>query len=242
MALIADFLRSVGQLGDGRFVWVLIKALLLTVLLLLAVGTGAVWFVGTLPTSLGDWPWVGEVSLPSLGLQGVTALGLIVASPFLMIPVAAIFVGFFLDDIADAVERRHYPHLPPPRRIGWGENILTALRFLALIVVLNLVALIPYLVLLFTIPPLALALMIVVNGYLLGREYFELVAARRMPMREVHAVRRRYGFRTWFAGCLMAAALAVPLMNLLIPLLGVATITHQYHRLTGSGRPLERTA
>ena len=29
----------------------------------------------------------------------------------------------------------------------------------------------------------------------------------------------------------MAAALTIPIMNLVIPLLGVATITHQFHRL-----------
>ena len=90
MALIGDFLRAVGQLTDPRFLWVLIKALGITLLLLFALTSGVVWLVGLLPTSLGEWPLVGEVELPSIGLQGVTLLGMIFASSFLMIPIAVL--------------------------------------------------------------------------------------------------------------------------------------------------------
>ena len=95
----------------------------------------------------------------------------------------------------------------------------------------NLMAAIPYLILMFTIPPLALAMVFGINGYLLGREYFESVAARHIPVAEAAALRRRHWAKTWLAGTLMAIPLTVPVMNLVIPVLGVATITHQYHRL-----------
>lgn len=231
MALIGDFFKAVGQMVDPKFLWVMLKALGLTIGLLVAIGAVAVWLIGFLPTSLGEWPWIGEVPLPTAALQGLTVIGLVFASSFLMIPVAAIFVGFFLEEIADAVEARHYPGLPPARDISLGETIGASAKFLGVVIGVNMLALIPYLILLFISGPGVLLLAWAVNGYLLGREYFELVAARRVSPREVTGLRGRNSGRTWFAGFLMAAALTIPIMNLLIPLLGVATITHQFHRL-----------
>ena len=231
MALIGDFLRAVGQLTDPKFLWVLIKALGITLLLLFALTSGVVWLVGLLPTSLGEWPLVGEVELPSIGLQGLTLLGMIFASSFLMIPIAAVFIGFFLEEIADAVEAKHYPGLPEARDIAISEIIATSVKFFLIVIGVNLLALIPYLILLLLSGPLALILIYAVNGYLLGREYFELVGLRRLDPREVTRLRAKNGGRTMLAGGLMTAALSIPIMNLIIPVLGVATITHQFHRL-----------
>jgi CysZ protein len=72
-----------------------------------------------------------------------------------------------------------------------------------------------------------------VNGYLLGREYFQMIAMRRMGKSEAKAARKRHRWAILAAGTLMAAPLSIPLINLLIPVLGVATFTHLYHRLEG---------
>ena len=69
------------------------------------------------------------------------------------------------------------------------------------------------------------------NGYLLGREYFTLVAQRRIGRGEAKALWRANRARIWGAGILMAAPLSIPLINLLIPVFGVATFTHLFHRL-----------
>lgn len=231
MALIGDFLRALGQMTDRRFVGVFLMAIGLTVLLLVLATIGAGWLAAFVPTDLGDWPLVGPVTLPVEAIQGLAVGSVLVGSVFLMIPVAAIFVGFFLDRIADAVETRHYPDVradPPGTLLG---DILEALRFTGVVIGVNLLALIPYLVFLVLFPPLGLALIYGVNGYLLGREYFELVAVRHMTGAEARALRKRYRWRIWFAGVLMAVPLTIPVMNLVVPVLGVATITHQFHRL-----------
>jgi CysZ protein len=44
----------------------------------------------------------------------------------LMVPVASAFISMFLETIAAAVERKHYPHLPPARSIGFVEGLLDA--------------------------------------------------------------------------------------------------------------------
>ncbi|MEM6624947.1 MAG: EI24 domain-containing protein [Pseudomonadota bacterium] len=231
MALIADFFRALGQAFDGRFLGVLLKAIALTLALLLGLTVLTGWLASFIPTDWGEWPLIGQVTLPIEAFQGLAVGAVLFASSFLMIPVAALFVGFFLDEVADAVEAKHYPNLPEPRRGTFLQDIGAALRFFLAVVGVNLLALIPYLIFLFLIPPLAIALVFGINGYLLGREYFELLAARHIPVREAETLRRRNWGKVWFAGILMALPLTIPIMNLIVPVLGVATITHQYHRL-----------
>ncbi|MEM9061547.1 MAG: EI24 domain-containing protein [Pseudomonadota bacterium] len=226
MSLIGDFLRAVGQISDRRFLLVFLKALGLTIVLLLGMSVGAGWLASFIPTDLGEWWLIGRVELPSLGLQTLAVGAVLIASSFLMIPVAAMFVGLFLDEIADAVETKHYPQLPEPRRSGLFADIVTSLRFTGLVIVLNLLALIVYIL----SGPLAPIVFIALNGYLLGREYFEMVAARHLPAGEAATLRKQNFWRTWFAGTLMAGPLVIPVMNLIVPVLGVATITHQFHR------------
>lgn len=229
--LIGDLLRVFRQLGDPRFLWVILKALLLTILLLLGLAAGAVWAVSFIPTDLGEWWLIGQVSLPSIAPQGLALGFVLLASIFLMIPVAAIFVGFFLDEVVEAVERKHYPGLLPADAPGFLASLGSALRFLAVIIAANLLALIVYLL----AGPLAPLVFYALNGYLLGREYLELVASRHLGLEAGIRFRRRYWARAWAAGVLMAVPLTIPVMNLVIPVLGVAVFTHQFHRLRRQG-------
>jgi CysZ protein len=148
-----------------------------------------------------------------------------------MVPVASAFTGLFLDEVAEAVEERHYPQLPPANAANWGEAMKDSVSFLGVIVAVNLIALILY----FFVGPFAPLLFWVVNGYLLGREYFQLVAMRRVGRKEAIAARRRHMPRIWLAGTLMAAPLSIPIVNLFVPILGAATFTHFYHRLETPG-------
>lgn len=157
------------------------------------------------------------------------AVGLmLLLSVVLMVPVAAGVVGFFLDAIAAAVEARHYPALPPATDLPLGQQIGDALRFAAIVLGVNIVAFALYL----AFPPLAPAVFLLLNGYLLGREYFQLVAARRLGFEAAGRMGKRHFWRIWLAGILMAVPLTVPVLNLLVPIFGVAVFTHQFHRLS----------
>lgn len=226
MGLIGDFMRALGQVSDPRFLGVLLRALGLTVALLAAFAVGAVWLVGFLPATL-ELPLIGEVGTPVGTLRAMTLAAVVVLSAFLMFPVAAVFVSLFLDEIADAVEARHHPDLAEPRRRGLLEEIRAGLWFALVVLVVNAAALVLYL----PAGPFAPVVFWGVNGYLLGREYFELVAARRLGPEGVTKLRRRHRLAVWLAGTLMALPLSLPVVNLVVPLLGVATFTHMVHRL-----------
>src|SRR5262249_46176818 len=150
-------------------------------------------------------------------------LGIVVGSLFLAAPVASLFIGIFLEDVAVAVERKRYPADLPGQSLGVWASLTTALAFLGALLIANLIALPFYL-----IPGANLAIYLVLNGYVLGREYFEFVAFRHRPPREATKLRRRHAFSVFLAGAIIALALLVPILNLLAPLFGTAFMVHVF--------------
>lgn len=230
--ILTSFLRALGQIGDRRFRRVLLLGVLLALALLIAAYAGFLQLVWWLSPDSIEIPFVGPVTGIDTLLGWASILVMLGLSVFLMVPVASAFTGLFLEDVADAVEDRHYPHLPPATALPWAEALRQSVNFLGVVIAVNVLALFLYPIAGPAIPLVFWA----INGFLLGREYFTLVALRRLPPAEAKAMRRRNGLRLWLAGTLMAAPLSVPVLNLVIPVLGVATFTHLFHRLAAAGR------
>ncbi|MEM9250158.1 MAG: EI24 domain-containing protein [Pseudomonadota bacterium] len=230
--IFAAFGRALSQATDPRFLRVLGLGIGLTLGLLIAVTAVFLWGINWLLPETFSLPLVGEISwVDDIASVGFVLL-MIVLSVFLMVPVASAFTGIFLDGVAAAVEARYYPHLPDVTPVPISDQIRDSLGFLAVIIAANLVALVLY----FFVGPFAPLLFWLVNGFLLGREYFQLVAMRRLGREGAVAARRRHMPVIWMAGTLMAMPLSVPIVNLLIPVLGAATFTHIFHALERSGR------
>ncbi|MEM7546864.1 MAG: EI24 domain-containing protein [Pseudomonadota bacterium] len=222
--MIGDFAKALSQVFDRRFLGVLLKTVGLTLLLLGALVALAVYLLAFIPSLSFTIPLIGYEITFLDELAASASYGLIlILSTLLMFPVAALFVGLFLDEIADAVERRHYPDLPEPRRQSWGEIITQGLEFMLVLVGANIIALVLYLI----ITPFAFW---IINGYLLGREYFEVVAMRRMDLQAAKALRRKHFLPIWIAGILIAIPLSIPILSVIVPLVGVAAFVHLYHR------------
>ena len=225
--MIGDYLRALGQITDPRFIRVLALGIGLTIALLFAFTVAFAWTVGLIVPDSFSLPWIGEITwvdnLASLAVIPV----MLVASIFLMVPVASAFSGIFLDDVADAVEARHYQGLPAVARVPFSETITETLKFLGLLIAVNLVALVIALI----FAPFAPLIFWGVNGLLLGREYATMVARRRLQPDEVRAFRKRNAVAIWMSGVAMAIPLTIPVMNLIVPIIGVAGFTHLFHRL-----------
>lgn len=230
--IFTDFALSLGQLGDRRFRRVLGLGVGLTLVLLVMMSALFSWFIGWLLPDSASLPLIGEITWVGSLLSWAAFGVMMFLSVFLMVPVASVFTGFYLEDVADAVEDLHYPHLPDAPKLGIAENLRESINFFGLLVGVNIVAL----VLFFFVGPFAPILFWAVNGYLLGREYFQMAATRRLGRDGAIRLRRRHPVQIWLAGTLMAMPLSVPLINLLIPILGAATFTHLVHRLNGTGR------
>ena len=183
------FLKALGQMGDPRFRRILLIGVGVTVALLV----GVTWGVQLLLPDSVSLPWFGEIIWLSSLLSGFVLVSMIGLSVFLMIPVVSLFAGLFLDQVADAVEAKHYAYLPPADKVSFRDALVDSLKFFGLLIVVNLLALVIYL--LSTV--LAPVIFWIVNGVLLGREYFQLVAMRRLGRKGANALRKKHRLTIW---------------------------------------------
>ena len=227
--MISDAARAAaGQLFSPEFRSVFIKTLGLTLLALVALWFGL--------TSLIEWlalPWL-QTLLPGMpswaGWLGgiIAAIALAFGMALLIAPVTAIIAGLFLDDIAEVVERTDYPGDPAGRAMPALRSLVLSARFLGVVILGNIVAL-----LLLLVPGVNIAAFFIVNGYLLGREFFEFAAMRFRPEEEARALRRHYAGTVFLAGLVISAFLAVPLLNLVTPLFAAAMMVHLHKAIGG---------
>ena len=216
--MISDALRAFSQVFSGPFRRVLWLSLASTLLVLVGAGAGAQWALNALPTF--DAAWLNTV------LEWVARFFAIIVLIPLVHPVVALVASLFLERIAGIVEAEDYPGDPVGRDQPFFQSIIVALRFTTVLVVVNLIALPFYL-----LPAVNLVLFWVVNGYLLGREYFELVSLRHIDLDAARRLQKRFRFRIFMAGLVIAAFATVPLLNLLAPLFATAFMVHTSKRI-----------
>src|SRR5262249_29729519 len=139
--------------------------------------------------------------------------------------------SFFADEIAELVERSHYPSDPPgaavPLWLAAVEGIKTALLAIAVYL-----CVLPFLL----FAGAGAVVFFFASPWLVGRQYFELVAMRFRPAAEAKAVRRRHEATVFTAGLFIAGFVSIPLLNLATPLFGIALMVHMHKRLTGSAQ------
>jgi uncharacterized protein involved in cysteine biosynthesis len=227
--------KAFGQLSDPASRGVVWRAVGLSVAIFVvlwaAAGFALDWAAEPLGAWLRDWR-LGETAAWALEwlVQGLAWSVLLLVS-FLLFPGAMAFLlSLLLEDIARAVERRHYPGLPPAREPTLVESLAAALSFFATAAILNVILLPLYLILLF-VPPFNLVVFYGINGYLLGREYFEVVAARRLDSAEAKRLRRRHRGAVFVAGVIIAFLLTIPVVNLVMPLVATAFLLHLFEAM-----------
>lgn len=224
--------RALAQLFLPEFRQVFLKTLGLTLLALVALWFGLgqlfdwlAWpYLSALLPDLPSWAgWLGVVAAIAAGIGLALGLALLIA------PVTALIAGLFLDDVAEAVERTSYPQDPPGRAVPVLPALILSLKFLGVVIVGNLIALV-----LLLVPGVNIAAFFVVNGYLLGREFFEFAAMRYRTEMDAKALRRRHAGTVFLAGLVIAGFMAVPLVNLLTPLFAAAMMVH-LHKMVAAG-------
>jgi CysZ protein len=70
------------------------------------------------------------------------------------------------------------------------------------------------------------------NGYLLGREYFELAAMRHLPLAEARQLRKANRITVLLCGLIIAGIASIPILNLITPLFATAFMVRIYKGLS----------
>ena len=208
-------MKSIEQMLSPPFRMVLLKALGLTLGLFVAIGFGMQAILQAV--TISDYPYVDTA------IAVLAGLGVILGLVFLIGPVTGLFAGLFLDQVAEEVEKEHYPLDRPGEELSIMDSMGVALKFTGVLILVNLLIL-----MVAWVPGLNILAFLTGNGYLLGREYFEMVGMRHMSRDDARALRRDYAARVFFAGVVLAALAMVPFANLLVPLFATAFMVHVF--------------
>lgn len=205
-----------------RILGVVVKGIGLTLALFVAL-QGVIFWAIRLFTPEISLPWVGPVAVGGWLSWGSLAL-LPVMGIFLMTPVAAAFSGLFAERVAMQVEDIHYPDRRGQPLDFW-DGVLESLALLGLILLVG----IGSLLLTPVLGPLAPLLFYGANGWLLGREFFQMTARMHLSEARATALRRDLSMQITGLGVMIAFLLTIPVVNIVVPVLAAAGFTHLFH-------------
>jgi CysZ protein len=225
-------IKALTQMFSPAFRRVLLKSIGLSLVLIVLIGIGLNRVFSWMADSGAAW---AEASTGAHTLWQIIAwvlsiaatLGIITGALFLMPAVTAFVGSFFVDEVADEVERTHYPMEPPGLALPLFRALIEGINTTLLAIVVYLIA-VPFLF----VAGLGLVIMFIANAYLLSREYFLLAAMRFRPPDEAKAMRRAFRGEIFFAGLLIAMFVSIPIVNLATPLFAMAMMVHMHKRLS----------
>lgn len=230
-------LEALSQLFTPPLRAVLMKAVGLALLLIVVVGIALNRVINALATSGATWaeqvtgvaPHAAWAALAWL-LSIMASIGIVTGALFLMPTITAIVGSFFVDEVADAVERDSYPAEPVGKALPLLRALSEGVKFAVLALVVYLCAL-PFIF----FAGLGVIVLFLANAYLLGREYFELAAMRFRPPYEAKAMRKANAPYLFLAGMVIAVFVSIPVLNLATPIFAMAYMVHLHKRLSGRG-------
>src|ERR1700710_1997185 len=211
--------RSIGL----ALVLVAVLAIGLQRLLSWFAASGEVWLEASLGSSfhtpLNILAWIVSIA---------AGFGVVFGAVFLMPAITSLVASVFVDDVADIVEREHYPVERPGTALPFGIAITEGVKTALLTILVYLIAL-PFVF----VAGAGFIAFFIATAWLLGREYFELAALRFRPPAEAKAMRKANASTVFMAGLIIAAFVSIPVVNLATPLFGMARMAHMHKRLSG---------
>ena len=226
--VISSFFKTFQQIKDPKIIKALTFATLLTFLsILLAVTLGVTlldYFLDLFSETLQSWLGQGEGWFRGMA-QFMGGTLILIISYFFFAGIHGAFVGIFIDDILDAIRQKHYPDISWENAPSLLSSLSFSLRILALTFFLNLIAS-PLFILGWFIPPIGLTMQILLNGYLLGKEYGQLVEFRISKQASLNTTPKY--FRN---GIIASSIWIIPFLNLLAPILLTGSVLHSRAKL-----------
>ncbi|CAN5555114.1 sulfate transporter family protein [soil metagenome] len=161
-------------------------------------------------------------------LSIAAGFGVVFGAVFLMPAITSLVASVFVDDVADIVEREHYPAERVGVALPFGIAITEGVKTALLTLLVYLIAL-PFVF----FAGVGFIAFFIATAWLLGREYFELAAMRFRSPAEAKLMRKQHAATVFTAGLIIAAFVSIPVVNLATPLFGMAFMVHMHKRLSG---------
>ena len=219
--MFSALFKAIKQLDDPSIQRIIVGAVLLSAMIFAALVFGVWWLLTTLSVS--------GIAFIDWGIAFLGGGAAFIAGIFIYPAMTGLMLSFVLDPVVQSVEARHYPDLPEPRKESAWEILGHGVRYLGTAIFLNLAVFIfvlPVMLATVFLAPLIPFVFYALNGYLLGREYFEIVSVRRLDPHIARALRKRHKFRIFVSGIVIAMLMTIPLVNWLMPVVATAFMVH----------------
>lgn len=225
--------RTLSQLLDPAFLKVLFLGLITTV-----AAVGVTYLISSelmkeMPLYESGWQWWQDLVNDALGFIFHTTFFFTIM--FFFVPISTIFVSIFLDDIVDAVEDKYYADKKAGSRLGLGRLAYLAMRLLLFILLLNILISPLYLLFFFWLPFVPMVIFYMLNSYLLGWGYYEMIAVRHLGIKGAGKHQKTIRLPIILAGFLTMVLFTIPIVNLTAPIIGLALICHVFHQSLAVG-------
>src|SRR6185437_5326837 len=228
--------KALSQMISPPMRSILWRSIGLALVLITVLAIALQWLLSWLATSGEGWAEAAlgpAAHMPLYALSWIVSvaagLGIVFGAILLMPAITSLVASFFVDEVADHVEREYYPAERPGTALPFGIAMTEGVKTALLTVLVYLIAL-PFVF----VAGAGLIAFFIATAWLLGREYFELAAMRFRSPAEAKAMRRDHAATVFTAGLVIAAFVSIPIVNLATPMFGMAFMVHMHKRMSGS--------
>ncbi|MCL7486912.1 MAG: EI24 domain-containing protein [Desulfobulbaceae bacterium] len=217
MALMSLLKKTLHSITRARLLVLMLLCAGLALVLVVVTVIGFTWLAAHVITF--EQGWLDTLMNWMVGV----VLG---AGGWFMLPVLVILIaGAFQDVTIHRVESVEYPDEVRQGEPRFWPDVVHDIRFTLKALVLN-ISILP-----FYFIGIGFLLTILLNSYLLGREFFESAAGYHLGKAEAQQLGRRNRKMVYGSGLLITLVSLVPVLNLFAPIIAIVWMVHLYHNL-----------
>jgi len=220
MSFISLFRKTLRSVTRAKLLALMLLCALLAFLVVVSMVIGITWLTANLVTLKQGWldtsfSWLAGI---------VSGIG-----GWFMLPALVVLIsGAFFEVTIRRVELADYPDKIRQGEPRFWPDIVHDINFTLKAIFLN-VLVVP-----FYFIGIGFILTVLVNSYLLGREFFESAAGYHLGKVKARELGRRNRKLVYGSGLIITLLSLVPVLNLFAPIVAIVWMVHLYHFLSSS--------
>ena len=209
-------MKTLKSFKEAKLIRYIIYDILITLLLGGIFTYLAVTYSGKLLTTDIDW-------IRSL-LKYFSGTFAIVITWFMLPVIIPLISGFFEENIIERVEKTYYNGGIEKKSSFW-RDLIHDIKFTFISLFLNILV-IPWYYF-----GIGFIISLILNAYLLGKEFFVSAAGYTLGKDEAEKLLNKHKIKVYTGGFIINAIALVPILNLFIPIIAIVWMVHLYHHI-----------
>ena len=154
-------------------------------------------------------------------------------STILFVPLSTMMFSIFQENIIKEIEKKYYPEINQEIKTKYATFLFAGIKLLGWTILIN-IFLLPF-ALFFGGAFWWLPLTIIINGWILSKEYLEAIGLRRENKFLLKETKNKLFWPCWIFGIISAILFLIPVINLFVPALLTLLMLHIFNKKYNSG-------